>query len=118
MKRTIYIARKSFIKVKPGMIGIALDGVDEHIKFILFENGDFDGFSPDDIEMFCYSITVDVSVPFEYQFKNVIQLDLDFSSGVFDQMFNAINNYIDNKQDAHLIRHIITLTGNYKPPIT
>ncbi len=52
-------------------------------RSIIFENGNYDGFSEDEQESF---LEVVGTYPLleTYQFKNVMQLSWDYDSGVFD----------------------------------
>ena len=47
----------------------------------IFENGDYDGFSPDEVEMF---LDLGDTVKLKYEFRNVIKLSDDFKMGVFN----------------------------------
>lgn len=49
---------------------------------VIFENGNFDGFSPEDVELFLKEIGFSSSIQY-YQFTNVIKLSQDFDRGVF-----------------------------------
>jgi len=50
----------------------------------IFENGRYDGFSPDECESFLTEVG---SYPLTYKFENVIKLDRDFRNGKFDLIF-------------------------------
>ena len=58
---------------------------DFELSFIIFENGNYDGFSDLEIERFL-TVTEEV-MDLHYTFKNVIELDQDFKKGVFNKAF-------------------------------
>lgn len=56
---------------------------------IIFENGEYDGFSVDEQERFLNKEIIE-SVPnniINYNFKNVIKLSTDFENGFWDEIF-------------------------------
>lgn len=53
---------------------------------IIFENGSYDGFSPDEQTQMLVKIGHDYEVA-NYQFNNVMQLSQDFKNGKFDTVF-------------------------------
>jgi Family of unknown function (DUF6166) len=60
---------------------------------ILFEAGGYDGFSPDDVEMFL-DVTGQVCPDVAgYRFSNVMQLDRDFRAGRFAAAFPPMKTY-------------------------
>jgi hypothetical protein len=50
---------------------------------VIFENGNYDGFSKDEQESFLEDAGFDQSVA-DYQFQNVMKLSQDFDQGVFN----------------------------------
>lgn len=50
---------------------------------VIFKNGLYDGFSPDEQERFLETVDVNLAVA-DYQFKGVMQVCEDFRKGVFD----------------------------------
>lgn len=56
---------------------------------VIFKNGDYDGFSPDEQKSFLkeVGITHDPDVA-NYKFKNVMILSRDFSAGKFKSVFS------------------------------
>ena len=73
-----------------GTLGVCYEvytiGSDAGFSFI-FENGNYDGFSIDDMEIFRVEpigICIEVS---DYQFQNVMRLSEDFESGLFESAF-------------------------------
>jgi hypothetical protein len=50
---------------------------------VIFPNGNYDGFSPDDQKIMLKEVGFN-SLIAEYQFTNVYKLSLDFDSGMFD----------------------------------
>ena len=53
----------------------------------IFENGGYDGFSPDEVEIFLEaSSIVDFDVA-QYNFANVLTLSKDYDNGVFNSAF-------------------------------
>lgn len=57
---------------------------------IIFENGEFDGFSFDDQDIFLNLENVRY-IPFymrDYKFTNVMKLSQDFKKGFWDEIFN------------------------------
>jgi len=53
----------------------------------IFENGRYDGFSPDEVDMFLEELG-DYNPISYYDFTNVITLSEDFRRGVFDEAFS------------------------------
>jgi len=53
----------------------------------IFENGRYDGFSPDEVDVFLEELG-DYTPISSYKFKNVIKLTEDFRNGVFDEAFS------------------------------
>ena len=51
----------------------------------IFENGNYDGFSPEECDRFLKEIG---RYPLIYTFENVIKLDRDFRNGLFESVFN------------------------------
>ena len=51
---------------------------------VIFENGDYDGFSPDDVETFLEEAGFCEGIC-SYQFSNVIKLSQDYNSGIFNE---------------------------------
>lgn len=56
---------------------------------VIFENGEFDGFSVRDQEEF-FEYVKDVN--FSYTFTNVMKLSKDFDNGVFSKIFEELRN--------------------------
>ena len=54
---------------------------------VIFENGNYDGFSPDEQEQFLVKIGFDYNVA-NYQFTNVFKLSQDFENCKFNSVFN------------------------------
>ncbi len=52
----------------------------------IFENGNYDGFAPDEVESFL--LVLDHYDRFGYNFTHVIKLSRDFESGAFDEVFS------------------------------
>lgn len=53
----------------------------------IFENGGYDGFAPDEVDL-CLTVTGNACQQVTgYEFENVIQLAQDFRAGVFDEAF-------------------------------
>ena len=64
----------------------------------IFENGNYDGFSPDEVESFLVVLDhygTDERYFWTYKFENVIKLGKDFESGVFGEPFS----------EAQILRH-------------
>jgi hypothetical protein len=55
-------------------------GYDQGVS-IIFENGNYDGFSEQEQKDF---LTIIKHTNFQYNFTNVIQLNKDFDNGIFD----------------------------------
>jgi len=53
----------------------------------IFENGRYDGFSPDEVDMFLEEIGFYLPIS-HYDFTNVVRLSEDFKRGVFDEAFS------------------------------
>lgn len=53
---------------------------------VIFENGEYDGFSPSEQEDYLERIGHAVTIE-NYQFINVAKLSLDFHKGIFDEAF-------------------------------
>ena len=51
---------------------------------IIFENGEYDGFSPDEQKRFLKEVGFSYECA-DYQFKNVMTVSQDFESGFFDK---------------------------------
>lgn len=69
-----------------GSLGVAFNDFTTGTQFI-FANGNYDGFSIEEQEMFVDRAGFDEKVA-EYKFTNVIQLSNDFASGMFNTVFN------------------------------
>lgn len=54
----------------------------------IFENGGYDGFSPDDVEQFLEVTNEVISSIADYEFKNVTSLVRDYEQGRFDPAFS------------------------------
>jgi hypothetical protein len=54
---------------------------------IIFENGEYDGFSSEEQLMFVSRVGHEKSLE-NYKFKNVMQLSMDFDNGIFEDAFN------------------------------
>jgi len=50
---------------------------------VIFEGGNYDGFSEEDQENFLEKVDHDPKIAAYYRFKNVMQLSRDFDNGVF-----------------------------------
>jgi hypothetical protein len=66
-------------------LGVAFNDYGDGTQFI-FANGNYDGFSIEEQEMFVEHVGFDESVA-KYKFTNVIQLSNDFASGMFNTVF-------------------------------
>jgi len=53
---------------------------------VIFSNGEYDGFSPEEQEAMLQKIDFDEPTS-NYQFVHVIKLNEDFENGVFDSVF-------------------------------
>jgi hypothetical protein len=51
---------------------------------VIFPNGNYDGFSPDDQKLMLKEVGIAPEELTEYQFINVYRLSMDFDSGLFD----------------------------------
>ena len=76
---------------RAGSLGVCYEkyvigGLEGH-SFI-FQNGDYDGFSPDEVVELLDVVGMIYSCA-GYQFKNVIQLSRDFKNGVFSDAFSG-----------------------------
>ena len=47
---------------------------------VIFENGEYDGFSPDECNRFLEEV---MDTPFTYNFTNVMKLSRDYDNGIF-----------------------------------
>ena len=81
---------------KPGTRGVVFNSYtdfDDPTKNgvqIIFENGQYDGFSASDQHVFLESEHVDY-IPFYirgYKFENVLKVSRDFVNGFWDEIFN------------------------------
>ena len=79
---------------EPGVSGICYDvyeiGERKGYAFI-FENGRYDGFAPDEVELFLKVLDhygTDSRYFWTYRFTNVIALGRDFEKGAFDEPFS------------------------------
>ena len=78
----------------PGTTGVVFEEYDlgePGGSQVIFKNGDYCGFSPDEQKDFFddyRGFDYDVAT---YQFTNVIKLSRDFDNGIFDKVFK--NNY-------------------------
>jgi len=81
---TIVKLKKECLGNKPGTIGVCFNDYDTGSQFI-FENGEYDGFSDEEIKLFLDII--DFSYELEtYDFISVMYLADDFKKGVFDSV--------------------------------
>lgn len=75
---------------KPGTIGVCYEEYnlgEPGAGSVIFENGNYDGFSPDEQKDFFddyRGFDYDVA---NYQFTNVIKLSRDFDNRIFDKVF-------------------------------
>lgn len=53
---------------------------------VIFENGNYDGFSLNDQEQFLVKIGYDYNIA-NYKFTNVMKLSQDFNNGIFNKIF-------------------------------
>lgn len=87
---TVVRLKRELLGNPKGSLGVAYEcyniGKDKGTSFI-FENGDYDGFSEDEQEMFLEKIGV-CRTEIDYNFKNVMQLSKDYKEGFFD--FDAL----------------------------
>jgi len=76
---------------EPGTLGVGFNDYGDGVQFI-FENGEYDGFSSkienilrnySEQTSFLEEIGFDYIIS-EYQFKNVMQVSLDFKKGLFN----------------------------------
>jgi len=86
---SVAIAKRSSGVCDPGDLGVCyevyeLDGRPGY-SFI-FERGRYDGFSPEDVELFLFICFTEPSIA-GYEFTNVLQLVRDFCAGRFAAAF-------------------------------
>lgn len=55
---------------------------------ILFENGGYDGFSAEEVDMFLDKVDAIDTTAQQYSFKNVMQLTRDYEKGLFAKAFS------------------------------
>jgi hypothetical protein len=60
---------------------------------IIFERGGYDGFSPDDVEMFLTVTGQHCPAVADYHFSNVLRLQRDFEEGRFAAAFPPVKTY-------------------------
>ena len=74
---------------KPGTIGVCYEEYnigEPGAGSVIFENGNYDGFSPSEQKDFLEVIGFDNNIS-NYKFTNVIQLSRDFENGKFNSIF-------------------------------
>ncbi len=75
--------KKSVLSASPGDTGTCIH-VDGDVSMFIFKNGNFDGFSIEDVNKYFDEASIDFNQRLaDYKFVNVIRLDWDFNSGVF-----------------------------------
>lgn len=93
-KRALFVGDKVTLKVPMlgcniGDVGVVYEEYDlgdGHGASVIFSNGLYDGFSPDEQEKFLKKIGRCDDVK-GYSFTNVIRLERDFREGVFNKAF-------------------------------
>ena len=87
---TLVIAKRPFLQCQIGAFGVCYEryhlGNTPGWSFI-FENGDYDGFSADDVRFALYLPDAHSQHLAHYNFRNVVQLQKDFDGGVFELAF-------------------------------
>lgn len=71
---------------KPGTLGVAFNKYGLNGIQIIFENGNYDGFSKDEQETFLEYVRDEETLS-SYVFRHVIQTSRDFDAGFFDKAF-------------------------------
>jgi hypothetical protein len=76
---------------KPGTLGVCYEIYNiGHVGYsIIFENGDYDGFSESDIELFLDVVGFDEKIS-NYNFQNVMKVSNDFNNGYFDESLGLL----------------------------
>ncbi len=89
MKRGAIVKLKiPCLRNEPGTIGVCYEEYnlgEPGAGSVIFPNGQYDGFSPDDQELFLEEVGFNAEIS-NYNFTNVMQLSRDFDAGVFDRV--------------------------------
>jgi len=86
-----YILKQPLLGEKKGAIGVVVDEyadfeiVGELGTMIIFEDGNYDGFSSYDRSQFLDKLS---HKPLDYKFENVITLSRDYEDGKFNNAFS------------------------------
>lgn len=92
---TIAITKMALLNCKIGAYGVCYEhyhiGSESGWSFI-FENGDYDGFSSDDVNNILHLPGVQCNELLDYEFSNVMRLAKDYRQGVFDPAFQIARN--------------------------
>lgn len=78
----------------PGTVGVCYEvyTLGNRLGYgVIFPTGDYDGFSPDDVERFLDIVGFSPGIA-SYTFTNVMQLGRDHAFGVFNDVFNAFED--------------------------
>lgn len=88
MERTLFLGQqvtlqKDLIKDKKGAIGYVYEEYGDTSVSVIFENGSYDGFSPEE-QMWLLEGKKISSLYSSYEFKNVNQVAKDYSDGYWN----------------------------------
>lgn len=86
---------------------------------ILFERGGYDGFSPQDVEMFLHATGQHCPAVADYRFANVTRLARDFAEGRFAEAFPPLKTYTGYRlpgDQGTAAQALVTVHQESQPP--
>jgi hypothetical protein len=90
-KGTIVKLKVNCLGNDPGTLGVCYEEYNigqPGAGSVIFGNGSYDGFSPEEQETFLEEVGFDHDIA-DYNFINVMRLSMDYESGVFNWCFNS-----------------------------